>query len=472
MAPRHLRHADAARKTLLHDAGLVLAQPSPATASARDQFDPPHLRDAAAGSGRLAFKLTLKRNVKIIAHGSALRHNPDTTETWEGSPAYAKAAILEIPNFVGRFGTGAAERIVLQLIYQYFERAAAVQYDEAQFKQLWCDFIAEVQDAYWIARGVANLRNFQSQANRIDLGDGVTIRGRSQTDLASLGFEEAVWKRISEDWGTPGPSSFVLVAEYCFAKQPDNLIVTDAYNPSLKATRAIGALRLLAPGAIGIGPMWLTRAARFNVGIGGLSSTGTSIPMYGSAYHWSDEVQGSYPALYDALTRLEKEGYGKSPGNLQIALRSFISSYDRWPAFPDSRLLDLITSLEALLGSETEIAFRLSFRVAALLAPDDQQRGDLLKLVKGFYDTRSRIVHGGALGKKHQDRLQHIETLAEMVRRLLRAFVGFAIAPVSGYEKSFWQEDLDAALLDAAKREKLREALKLSQSTHPPADAS
>ena len=36
-------------------------------------------RDVATTSVRLAFKLTLKPNVKIIAHGSALRHNPDTT---------------------------------------------------------------------------------------------------------------------------------------------------------------------------------------------------------------------------------------------------------------------------------------------------------------------------------------------------------------------------------------------------------
>jgi hypothetical protein len=88
MSPRNLRHADAARETLLHDAGLVLARPSPPAAGARDQFDPPHVHDAAATPVRLAFKLTLKCNVKIIAHGSALRHNPDTTETWERSPAY------------------------------------------------------------------------------------------------------------------------------------------------------------------------------------------------------------------------------------------------------------------------------------------------------------------------------------------------------------------------------------------------
>lgn len=419
------------------------------------------------GAAKEAVRAVLK---DVIANNPALSevrgtalYDPQKDAIIQASSSFnaAKAAVVDVPNFVGRFGSEEAERIVLQLIYQYFKRTLSVQYDETQFEKLWCDFFVEVQDAYWIARGVANLRNFRSEVNRIDLGDGVTIRGRSQTDLASLGFEEAVWERIVEDWNM-GASSFVLVAEHCFVKQPDNLILTDLYNPSLKATRAIRALRLLAPGSIGIGPMWLTRAARFNPGIGGLSSTGTSIPMLGSPYDWTDEVQRSYRALYDLLAHLEKEGYGKSPGNLQIALRSFVSSYDRWPAFPDLRLLDLITSLEALLGSETEIAFRLSFRVAALIAPDDQRRGELLKLVKGFYDTRSKIVHGGAIGKKHQDRLQDIETLAEIVRRLLRSFVGFAIAPVSGYERSFWQGELDAALLDAAKREKLREALKLT----------
>src|SRR4030081_3364256 len=88
MAPRYLRYADAAREALHHDTGLVLARPSTAAASARDQFDPPHVRDVATTSVRLAFKLTLKPNVKIIAHGSALRHNPDITDMWEGSPAY------------------------------------------------------------------------------------------------------------------------------------------------------------------------------------------------------------------------------------------------------------------------------------------------------------------------------------------------------------------------------------------------
>src|SRR6202035_4500604 len=109
-APCHLRHADAAREALHHDAGLILPRPSPASANARDQLDPPHLRDAATGSGRLASKLTLKRNVKIIAHGSALRHNPDTTETWERSPAYFASKDPALISPRAGFSLGAALR--------------------------------------------------------------------------------------------------------------------------------------------------------------------------------------------------------------------------------------------------------------------------------------------------------------------------------------------------------------------------
>src|SRR5450755_777604 len=97
MAPRHLRHADAGLEALHHDAGLVLARPPTSAASARDQLDPSHVRDAAVTPVRVAFKLTFKPNVKIIAHGSALRHNPDPTETWEGNTAYGTHARESLP---------------------------------------------------------------------------------------------------------------------------------------------------------------------------------------------------------------------------------------------------------------------------------------------------------------------------------------------------------------------------------------
>jgi len=378
----------------------------------------------------------------------------------------ATKAITKIPNLIERFGPTEETRIVLQFVYQYFGRMDNIRYEEAVFEGLWRDFTAELQDANWIVRSVANLRNFNCDTLLVDLGDGVTIRGRNPDDLATLGFGAAVWERVAEDWSGPGASSFVLVAEHSFAKQPNNMIDLNSSSVWAKAQRAIGALRLADAGSISIGPMWVVRAARFNVGIGGLTRQGASIPGgFGSQFRWTESVWQVYPAIYGALSQLEQEGYRKSPGNLEIALRAFIATYDRWPPHWDSQLLDSITALEALLGGETEISFKLSFRVAGLLAANDKERAALLTLVKEFYDSRSHLVHGGQLNEKHQGRLARVDELRSIVRRLLRAFVAFAIAPADGYNRAFFKERLDTTLVNATEREKLRTALGLSRSS-------
>jgi len=232
-------------------------------------------------------------------------------------------------------------------------------------------------------------------------------------------------------------------------------------------SRAMGACRLAAAGSITIGPMWVVRAGRYNFGISGITWAGVSIPSLGSQYLWSEQVAAAYPRIYRELAELEKRGYSASPGNLDIALRTFMATYDRWPSGQDSQLLDSITALEALLGTETEIAFKLAFRVAALLAPNDKERGRLFKLMKDFYDTRSKLVHGARLRGKHQRCLRQVDELRSLIRMLLRSFVKFAVNPQEKYNKAFFNECLDVALVDATERENLRTALGLLGSIQP-----
>jgi len=387
----------------------------------------------------------------------------DSAITSQTSFKAASNSVTNIPNFVSIFGAESAYRIVLQFVYQYFRRVDSVRYDDAEFEALWSDFIAETQEPFWLMRGVANLRNFDTEAYPIDLGDGITISGRSQRELTSLGFDDAVWQRITDDWRMGGASSFVLIAESSVAKEPNNLIFVDSYTPLLKATRAMSALRLIGEGSVSIGPMWVVRPARFDVGVGGgLRQSGISFPVFGSRYTCGDKVQSSYPLIYAALAKLESEGYGKSPGNLSVALRSFMGTYDRWPPQNDWQLLELITALEAVLGISSELTFRLSFRVASLLASNDGERTYLLTLVREFYDTRSTIIHGSTLGTKHRALLARLDELRTLVRKLLKALVIFAAGPSSAYyTKGFWSKQFDAALLDANEREKLRAELGL-----------
>jgi len=160
--------------------------------------------------------------------------------------ATGASKIVDLPHFIERFGAEAAPRIALQFVYQYFERNHVMNYSEEIFETTFDDLIKELDNPVWIFRGVTNLRYFNSGVNHIDLDDGVTIRGRSSTDLASLGFGTAIWDRMTEDWRGFGASSFVLIAEHSIPKKPDNLILTDTYRLSLKAGRAILALRFAA----------------------------------------------------------------------------------------------------------------------------------------------------------------------------------------------------------------------------------
>jgi hypothetical protein len=371
-------------------------------------------------------------------------------------------AIKALPDFCTRFGEDAGTRALLQLVYEYFDQVGELKFDNMVFEKLWTAFTTERGIETWLCRGVANLRFFQANTMILHLGDGVSIRGRNYEDLKSLGFDDAVIDRIIDDWSGFGASSYVLVVESTMEKKPDKLIMLDSFSPTVKAMRAVQALRLLARGAVGIGRMWVQRIAHFNFGIGGLSSAGASIPTLGNVFVWTDEVAQAYPIAYEELTKIENGGYGNAPGNLEVALRSFAATFDRYPTFQDSKLLDAITALEALLGTGTELSFRLAFRVAGLLGASDKERARLLKEMREFYDTRSRIVHGGRLNEKNRLCLQKFEELQSIVRRLLRSFVSLAAQPAHRYTRAFFAEDLDATLLDDEERRKLQTALHIN----------
>ena len=376
--------------------------------------------------------------------------------------AGVEAGIRELPMVHERYGVDQSHRIALQLVYEYFARANDMVVDSALVDALWADFNAELESPVWLARCVTNLRHFQCDDLHVELGDGVSIHGRDPDVLTGLGFSNGVQEVLFANWGGFGSSSFVLVAESSMPKRPDNLISLDSGDGWLRCARAIGAMRLTAPGDVGISAVYLQRVARFNVGIGGIHSSGTTLDTVGRQYAWRPEHRTPYAAAYTALARLEKRGYSKAPGNLDLALRAFMSTFDRFPNAMDTKLVDAITALEAILGDRAEISFKLSFRVASLLAATDAERAALLKAMKGYYDARSRTVHGDRLGKKQSASLAAVDDLQDLVRRLLRSFVLFAADDDLHVEKQFFVEELDAALVDAGRREELRKLLGLA----------
>ena len=80
-------------------------------------------------------------------------------------------------------------------------------------------------------------------------------------------------------------------------------------------------------------------------------SVGVSIPSPGTPYLWAEEIGNNHASLYGELAKLENVGYDRAPGNLNLALRGFMSSYDRWPVLPDSKLVELSDGPRSHSGS-------------------------------------------------------------------------------------------------------------------------
>jgi hypothetical protein len=173
--------------------------------------------------------------------------------------------------------------------------------------------------------------------------------------------------------------------------------------------------------------------------------------------------------LYDVVTRYEAAG-DKAPVNINLALRSFSDIYERRDQWRnDTQLVDAITAAEALLGTRAELAFTLAFRVAAMLGNDDDERVGIFESMKGYYDTRSRVVHGGSelynkqgqLKDKPRSYLENQQDLRDYVRRLLVGFLRLAVSGGHPFDSAFFKDGLDSALLHSTRRFELRLAMGL-----------
>jgi len=295
------------------------------------------------------------------------------------------------------------------------------------------------------------------------LRDGVTIQGRSFAVLRSLGFNDFTLEALADDWSEGmGASQYVIRVEHSETKSPENLMHSDATGITA-AQRAITCLRLSSRGDVMMGPMWFARSGRFDFGLrSGRLRGGWNLPAVGgSQYTLTRTIAREVRSLQPILRQVDKQGYGNGPGNLGLAVQSFSSSYDRFPANRDSQLVDTITAAEAVLGSGTEITFKLAFRVAGMLGRTTPERVQVFDDMKRFYDVRSKIVHGATLTGWRPGMLARADDARELVRRLLVAFVRLAASSSPTYTKRFFEERLDTVLHDEQARRRMLRDLRI-----------
>jgi hypothetical protein len=127
----------------------------------------------------------------------------------------------------------------------------ALTLDENVYEDTWLSFWDELAKSEWTYLGICYLENFSSDADFLELGDGVTIHNRSSYRWTEMGWSAFQIEKLYENWR--GSGLLVLVVEERVPKSPDNLVLLSTGQEVGKAFRMLRALRLAKEGDIHIG---------------------------------------------------------------------------------------------------------------------------------------------------------------------------------------------------------------------------
>lgn len=103
----------------------------------------------------------------------------------------------------------------------------------------------------------------------------------------------------------------------------------------------------------------------------------------------------------------------------EIAATRLVSAVVHREHYVDS-LIDAVMVWENLLGTSSEVSFRVTAALARLLEPDVSKRRNFRKKLADVYDVRSRIVHGSKIDPAKVNEARNLAV--DVAIRALREF--------------------------------------------------
>jgi hypothetical protein len=335
---------------------------------------------------------------------SALSHTPGIVNL----PAHATAvsAMQNDPAIAAQFnrsvGTATthqrshdAAQVLNEFLSLYLDHAKSLDFDQSAFAKTLSQF-----DRFWRSstirlRAVAPLYGFWTDVGLIPLSPQASIRELSPDELNRLNSRLSAFESLYRptDFVTP---KFCLSMVWDVPKivegSPSPVEETDA-SPADAAdlfALALDALRLFKAGSVGYASVEVFKhdwnihdEAHYSTPESHVTSSGDGYSLIGS------EVA----AFIEFWNHFRTRAIRRNP-RIALALRRFGYGYERTRR--EDRLMDHVIAIEALLDDQDqhELSYRLSLRVAALLATNAVDRKTIFNRIRFAYDVRSAIAHG------------------------------------------------------------------------------
>jgi 5-carboxymethyl-2-hydroxymuconate isomerase len=380
----------------------------------------------------------------------------------------AMAALDAMPAVHEHYGKDAVRDLALKFAHKYCSGLKDMVFDDVTFDSVWQSFVDEIVQSKWNYIGVAHLQNFETDFRPLDLGDGISIQLNPNEIQSLMGWIDPQEKLFQQEASEIMSSHYSMVVLDQVTKSPSNVNQIAWEGLWKKANRALRSLRLLKPGDVRIGRIWLAQPASFSILWNQMQSVGMSMLRPGTPYYLAATDQPRVAETYELLSAFESSQKSLSKNkleelpNFEFALRAFDTMCERQYGRGDDQTVDAITALEALFKIQGEQSFRTAMRTAGLIAANDQERGQVFKNMREYYEARSAIVHGRRRTANHEKIIQNNGPLRNFVQRLLLGFLRLTASGMREADIKLWEE-LEEVILNSSRRENLRRRMGLTE---------
>ena len=332
-----------------------------------------------------------------------------------------------------------------------------LSFDDSNFKYTFKVWFERLETSS-LRRRIMVLRNFSLEGlESIDLL-GYRIRPLRNYEIRLLIGMGSYNARIPNYplWNLPSGLKYDLNPMYCVEVPPQIFGIEDIkLSSEFIKNRLMGLLLTFKNGTMSMETeLNYDQIAEFRT-----DSRSGGITSFSELHHYFSSPYSLSNADDYKLREYEKN-YGKidldKAKALGLAIRRFLNA--NWRFNWEDILIDYMIALEALLSNTgQEINYRISLGVAVLLNEEPSDRQRTFKIMKGFYDLRSKIVHGSA--DKADRTLLNLkryfpegsplpeDTLREYIRKIIQKYVYLCSDAHSGKERDYFLKLLEDKIL-------------------------
>lgn len=308
------------------------------------------------------------------------------------------------------------------LLARHIQENGGFVFVRDRFEAAYNEFERGTYSSHILHRLTAILEGFSGDIEELELRKNLRIRKMTAEEKSTFLNEIVVappffvFDRIHDE--------YVLEAIYCQKKETPFTVVParEDFND------IVTVLRLFKPGLviarhIRSNPItWALKAGRLDDWI---DSSLVRVPS--SVYELNKSEKLLFLKLWRRFKIFKSSISSKDDNYLSIALKRFNFGIEENEA--ENKIVDFLIAFEALcLCDSEEIGYKLSNRVAVLLAKKSDEAEKIREFMKEAYRIRSKIVHGSknksvTINGKTMDLAVFTQKLEEYLRKILRSFL-------------------------------------------------